>query len=185
MLWASGSRGSLPPGAAISDERWEFNGSALRGIQQWEKLPAQRLAGGYVGYALQKRIVRCRADAVSNYIDDRCPSRARRAILERTVHHQGVMEYALACLQFDRLRIVELFPLLITQDFTYGLHVTGQACDRKEIPEVAARDVIHTTIIDLAVVQGDPASEMSQWLSSCPIRIILMPRHDASVERRL
>ena len=42
-----------------------------------------------------------------------------------------------------------------------------------------------TAVVFSGVVQADPASEVGHWPGPCPIRIILMPRHDAAVFGRL
>ena len=41
------------------------------------------------------------------------------------------MEYALTRFQFDRMGVIELFPLFVIQDFTDGVHIAGKASDRE------------------------------------------------------
>src|SRR5256886_3052650 len=52
-------------------------------------------------------------------------------------------------------------------------------------PLVASRNIMQTSIFACRVVQPYPTSEMGQRRGSCPVGIILMPRHHSSVPCRL
>lgn len=80
--------------------------------------------------------------------------------------------------------MVELFKLLIGKDLPNGLHVASETRDREQIPFVAARNVLQTAIVLRAVIESDPASEVRHRLGFSPVRIILMPGHDAAVMGR-
>src|SRR5436853_4253572 len=50
---------------------------------------------------------------------------------------------------------------------------------------MASGDVLQTSIFAGGVVEGDPAGQMSEWLSASPVGVILMPSHDTTMVRRL
>src|SRR5947208_2858686 len=94
------------------------------------------------------------------------------------------MKYAFAALQLHGNRAEGGF-LLIRQHCLDLVHVSAQASDRKEIPFMAPRHVIETTILKGAVVQGHPASDMRDRFGARPIRIVLMPGDHSAVVRGL
>src|SRR5215472_15089877 len=52
-------------------------------------------------------------------------------------------------------------------------------------PLVTSRNIMQTSILACRIVQPNPTSEMGQRRGSCPVGIVLMPRHHSSVTRRL
>ena len=94
------------------------------------------------------------------------------------------MKRSLASLQLDRNRILELFPLFLTEHLPDRIHVARQARDRKQVPKVAARYVLQTAVISRRIIQSDPACQVLHWSGSGPVGIVLVPRHDAPVSSR-
>lgn len=104
---------------------------------------------------------------------------------KRSMDEPGMMEGSLAFLQFHRDRMLELASLLAVQNCADGIHVTGESRDRQIWPAMAPSNVLQAPILTGRIVQANPAGEMSQRLSSRPIRVVLMPGHDAAMMSRL
>src|SRR5689334_5375042 len=81
--------------------------------------------------------------------------------------------------------MLELAFLLIVENGADCIHVTGETCDRQIGPAMASGDVLQTSVLAGGVVESNPTGEVSQRLSARPVRIVLMPGHDATVMRRL
>jgi hypothetical protein len=96
-----------------------------------------------------------------------------------------VVKRAFAFLEFCWHGPVERLPLLVAEHFTDGGHIPSQAGNWQEVPAVASRDIVHAAIVDGAVVQSDPAREMGHRTGTRPIRIVLVPSHDAAMSSRL
>src|SRR5688572_25117167 len=95
-----------------------------------------------------------------------------------------MMECGFASLQLDGDRL-ELALLFVREYGLNGVHVASQAGDREQMPAMAARNVVQATVLACSLVQTDPAGQVGHRLRSRPVGIILMPRHDSTVPRRL
>src|SRR5206468_3726590 len=50
---------------------------------------------------------------------------------------------------------------------------------------MAARHVMYAAVLARRIVQSDPTRQVRHWLGARPVRVILMPRHDAPMMRGL
>src|SRR5258707_481180 len=98
-------------------------------------------------------------------------------VRKRSMHQPGMMERCLTFLQFHGDRMLELASLLVVQHCADCVHVTGESRDRQIWPTMTPRNVLQAPVLTNRIVQPNPAGEMSQRLSSRPIRIVLMPGH--------
>src|SRR5207302_11013797 len=94
------------------------------------------------------------------------------------------MKAGLAFLQFDSDRL-ELTLLLICENSLNRVHVVGKSSDGQQIPALAAGHVMQAAVLARRVVEADPAGEVRDGLCARPVRIVLMPRDDSAMMRRL
>src|SRR2546426_10686066 len=95
-----------------------------------------------------------------------------------------MMERSLTFFQFDS-HWFELSFLLIAEHSLNCLHLIGQARDRQKIPTMTAGDIVYAAVLARRIVQPDPAGKVGHRQRPRPIRIVLMPGHNAAMMRRL
>lgn len=85
------------------------------------------------------------------------------------------MEGDLSFFEFDGDRVFHGGHLLGGEDFADSVHVACQAGDGKQVPVVAAGNVLEASVINFGIFKGDPAGEVGHRLGAGPIRIVLVP----------
>src|SRR5580704_10682028 len=95
-----------------------------------------------------------------------------------------MMKRALALFELDGYGLEFVFQI-VRQAAEDSIHLPGQNGLRQVRPLVASRHIIQATVLSSGIIQPNPASQVSQRNRSCPVRIILVPRHYPSVTRRL
>src|SRR5690606_26781500 len=95
-----------------------------------------------------------------------------------------MMEGRLARVQLHGNRPKGLL-LLVGQHGLDGLHVSGEARYRQEIPPMASGHVLDAAVLEGGIIQPDPARKVRERLRARPVGVVLMPGDYATVLRRL
>src|SRR5262245_38742166 len=75
--------------------------------------------------------------------------------------------------------------LLRRQHVLDRVHLSGESRDRQQVPAMASGNVLQAPVLLGRVVQRYPAREVRHRLRAGPVRVVLVPRDDAAVLRRL
>src|ERR1035437_321945 len=101
------------------------------------------------------------------------------------MYQPGMMEGSLTLVQFHSDRMLELASLLVVQNCADCIHVAGESRYGQIWPMMTPCNVLQAPVLTGRIVKANPAGEMSERLSSRPIRIVLMPGHYSAMMSRL
>ena len=98
--------------------------------------------------------------------------------------HERMVKCGVPTFQLDRDRR-KARMLFRRQHRLDRVHGSCQPSSRQEVPPVTARNILQAPVLARGVVERDPARQVRHRFGTCPVRIILMPRHHTAVTRRL
>jgi hypothetical protein len=156
----------------------------IGGEKERKELALHFLAARDDGDADKKGFVGVGHDAILEDVNHRCAARTLCVVGTRAVHRASVVERSFPFFEFDRDGI-ELVLQRDGEAAADGVHFSGENGLGQVGPFVAAGDVVEAAVLPGGVVETNPASEVREGRGARPVRIILVPGHDASVLRGL
>src|SRR5204863_9091382 len=97
------------------------------------------------------------------------------------MHQTWMMERGFAFLQFNRDGVLKLASLFLVQNRIDGGHVSCQPGDGQIRPVMAASVLMQAAASAVRIIEANPASQVGQRLSSCPVRVTLGPANTSPV----